>query len=597
MQFARGYGRPLLWIADPVLLRNAQLELHSREDLVSSHIVGLFDSSRSTTIVFQQDNYVGIYFLASKKYSLLSRKNDFFEAGLEFSASDSPASLAAKPTGELVFPPSAQLDEIAPEKANEYINLPSNNSLLFVPDPTKTPKNELHTPSFFSPPPGDHPDNLYSHDPRIHAAPLHLTRTAHSQFYPTTPDCVSMNRTSPFSTSGRDYNLSRSQSRTSEAPQANITPISHEELANLLKSQKILSVDIRPFAAYAKSRLVDAVNVCIPTVLLKRSTLSLDDISEIIVSGRGRFAKWKEADGIVIYDADSLRVKDSYRLATLAAKFLEAGFERTTYGVIGSFFFKRIELIPGGFSQLMDVPSLVDTSHLTDIKSPSSSPTTPKFLASTVTTKPAAVDATRRLALGCKESQLFTRNSTRHIARAAEFFSNIRPNMGLHGGISPVIPINAPKISSEIEARLPKWLAEVAYSPDGPQILACRLETIELAEKQRLESVFSGDGMQGRFSVSAAMERWEKNRYSNIWPFEWNRVRIPLKKLGQDYFNGSYIRDARSGRQYIATQAPMPGTFEDFWKVIWGEGVQLIVCLAAINEGGQVCPFYMIVPI
>ena len=79
-----------------------------------------------------------------------------------------------------------------------------------------------------------------------------------------------------------------------------------------------------------------AINICIPTVLLKRPSLSLDDISENISRGnRGRFAKWKEAEGVVIYDADSLRVKDSYPLATLAAKFLEAGFERPTYGLSG----------------------------------------------------------------------------------------------------------------------------------------------------------------------------------------------------------------------------------------------------------------------
>ena len=97
-------------------------------------------------------------------------------------------------------------------------------------------------------------------------------------------------------------------------------------------------IDIRAFAAFAKSRLEDAINVCIPTVLLKRSSLSLDDILESIVArgDRGRFARWKEVDGIVIYDADSLRVKDSYPLATLATKFIEAGFTGATYGLIGS---------------------------------------------------------------------------------------------------------------------------------------------------------------------------------------------------------------------------------------------------------------------
>jgi len=96
-------------------------------------------------------------------------------------------------------------------------------------------------------------------------------------------------------------------------------------------------IDIRAFAAFAKARCTDAINVCIPTVLLKRASLTLEDIEAMVVSSgeRGRFARWKEADGIVIYDADSLRVKDSYRLATLATKFIEAGFKNTTYGLIG----------------------------------------------------------------------------------------------------------------------------------------------------------------------------------------------------------------------------------------------------------------------
>ena len=154
--------------------------------------------------------------------------------------------------------------------------------------------------------------------------------------------------------------------------------------------------------------------------------------------------------------------------------------------------------------------------------------------------------------------------------------------------------MNPPTISSEIQSALPQWMANVAYSPNGPQLLAQNWESIELGEKQRLETVLTGNGMQGQFSIAAAMERGEKNRYPNIWPFEWNRVRVPLTEAGQNYFNGSQLNFndvLDGGRRYIATQAPLPGTFEDFWKVVWGEGVQVIVCLTATEEGGQVLLF------
>lgn len=161
--------------------------------------------------------------------------------------------------------------------------------------------------------------------------------------------------------------------------------------------------------------------------------------------------------------------------------------------------------------------------------------------------------------------------------------------MDLYGGVGPLIPINAPKISASVQSQLPKWILNVAYSPQGPQILSQRWEAIELDEKERLEQVLTGKGMIGRFSVSAAMERGDKNKYPNIWPFEWNRIKIPQVLPSQDYFNGSLIWNGQSGgRRYIATQAPVPETFEDFWKVVWGEGVQVIVCLTAAEEGGQV---------
>ena len=126
--------------------------------------------------------------------------------------------------------------------------------------------------------------------------------------------------------------------RASKSGLHNIVAIHPPELIHLLTQKTLLVLDIRAYAAYAKSRVRGAVNVCIPTVLLKRPSLSLDDISESIVPSedRGRFGKWKEVDGIVIYDTDSLRVKEAYPLATLAAKFLEAGFHEPVYGITGN---------------------------------------------------------------------------------------------------------------------------------------------------------------------------------------------------------------------------------------------------------------------
>lgn len=163
--------------------------------------------------------------------------------------------------------------------------------------------------------------------------------------------------------------------------------------------------------------------------------------------------------------------------------------------------------------------------------------------------------------------------------------------MDLHGGVGPVIPIKAPSIPDDVKAQLPQWLVNVAYASGGPELLASQWETIEVTEKKRLESILSNSGMKGRFSISAAMEQGGKNRYTNIWPFEWNRVKVPWAEANKDYFNGSLIKEVIPGvvgRRYIATQAPLPSTFEDFWKVIWGEEINIIVTLTATEERGQV---------
>ncbi|XP_046478704.1 tyrosine-protein phosphatase non-receptor type 7-like [Neodiprion pinetum] len=44
---------------------------------------------------------------------------------------------------------------------------------------------------------------------------------------------------------------------------------------------------------------------------------------------------------------------------------------------------------------------------------------------------------------------------------------------------------------------------------------------------------------------------------------------------------------------YIATQAPMPETVVDFWKMIWKEEVLIVCMLMKITEGGQkICKQY-----
>lgn len=76
-----------------------------------------------------------------------------------------------------------------------------------------------------------------------------------------------------------------------------------------------------------------------------------------------------------------------------------------------------------------------------------------------------------------------------------------------------------------------------------------------------------------------------KNRYTNIAPFGYNRVMV----RGTEYLNASYIRSRLSPLQYIATQAPVPASFGDFWWCVYEQKVPLIVMLTTLRtESGQV---------
>uniref|UniRef100_A0A672YIZ3 protein-tyrosine-phosphatase n=1 Tax=Sphaeramia orbicularis TaxID=375764 RepID=A0A672YIZ3_9TELE len=103
-----------------------------------------------------------------------------------------------------------------------------------------------------------------------------------------------------------------------------------------------------------------------------------------------------------------------------------------------------------------------------------------------------------------------------------------------------------------------------------------------------------------------------KNRYNNILPCEWeahltqrllfiscldDSTRVKLSYVDDDpcsdYINASYIPGNNFRREYIATQGPLPGTKDDFWKMVWEQNVHNIVMVTQCVEKGRVkCDHY-----
>jgi protein tyrosine phosphatase len=89
-------------------------------------------------------------------------------------------------------------------------------------------------------------------------------------------------------------------------------------------------------------------------------------------------------------------------------------------------------------------------------------------------------------------------------------------------------------------------------------------------------------------AIAATIERAdaERDRYSDMRCYIHNKVSLPpsADQVPGFYINASFIASPFSQRAYIATQAPLPRTMEDFFRVIHSYGVKGILCLAGESE-------------
>jgi protein tyrosine phosphatase len=94
----------------------------------------------------------------------------------------------------------------------------------------------------------------------------------------------------------------------------------------------------------------------------------------------------------------------------------------------------------------------------------------------------------------------------------------------------------------------------------------------------------------GMFKTAAKCVNSVRNRYKNVLPNETTRVKIsPKRVLGDegeeetDYINANHIYGTPFGLEslhYIASQAPMQNTVDDFWQMCFEQNVGSIIVLA-----------------
>ncbi|KAH6670794.1 phosphatase-like protein [Halenospora varia] len=345
---------------------------------------------------------------------------------------------------------------------------------------------------------------------------------------------------------------------------AMIPPSQLQNTIERLNTGEYLLLDLRVFPQFSASRIKGALNLCIPTTLLKRPSFNLQKLQDTFTNEaeKARFSKWKLAKHIIVYDASSSEKKDAQSAVNTLKKFSTEGWNGSCY------------ILRGGYADFSkQYPYLIDHRSTQELQSS-------KISLSLGTSPPNAAP----VAGGC--AMPATKNA------ANPFFSNIRQNQDLIGGVGQM-DIKLPDDLRDAPKILPRWLLRAASKEDHGKIVADKFLHIELAEQSRMTKALSSisynpEAANEKNVQIAGIEKGGKNRYNNIWPFEHARVRLQGRPEGAcDYVNASHIKAARSNKRYIASQGPLPSTFEDFWSVIWDQDVRVIVMLTAEKEGGQ----------
>ena len=338
--------------------------------------------------------------------------------------------------------------------------------------------------------------------------------------------------------------IQRSETLPSCANTDGPTMIFPHDFVEIVKShlpQDVLLLDLRVNPQFSKSRIHNALNLCIPTTLLKRPSFNVQRLADTFSKEeeKAKFGEWAQTRFIVVYDAASTQLKDATSCVNTLKKFKSEEYKGATLIIRGGFttFFKKFP------EQVDERPSSeIDSSNAQklSIDPPMAAP----------------------VAGGCMMPA--TPNA------ANPFFGSIRQNMDLIGGVGQM-PIQKPaSMKGHLLTELPEWLRQISTEKDNGKTVADRFLGIEKAEQRRMQKALSSEvvystpnPLSPEAVQIAGIEKGTKNRYKDMLPYDHARVRLQNVPLGGcDYVNASHVKAQYSNKHYIASQAPVPDSFQ-----------------------------------
>ncbi|KAI8343502.1 protein-tyrosine phosphatase-like protein [Chlamydoabsidia padenii] len=358
-------------------------------------------------------------------------------------------------------------------------------------------------------------------------------------------------------------------------PTTGLLPITPEQLTGYLNSSSstTLILDVRSFIQFSHARIKKAINVSVPNTILKRPTFTMDKLYEATVEAdRSRLKQWSSCPVVVFYDQSSTVSSEQCATSYLANKMIHAGYKGSLYYLQGGY--DAFQSLHPNQCILTAAPSTTgSTPHnkvLNGMKTPSLR----------LGSLPPAPLGPYTAPMPQFENQAFN-----------PFFSNIRQNMELsHGPIKERFPIRLPDnchpvllkdhhntlliemdnldpipraiAGATLETnqqgkkifKAPGWLQRTMVDHKAGELgtvsLAELYEKLERTEQRRLQNIMhfhskdtTTDPLDYPLSIVAGIEMGALNRYTNIWPFEYTRVKIQDTPSGSTgYINASYIQ-------------------------------------------------------
>ncbi|CDK29066.1 unnamed protein product [Kuraishia capsulata CBS 1993] len=123
--------------------------------------------------------------------------------------------------------------------------------------------------------------------------------------------------------------------------------------------------------------------------------------------------------------------------------------------------------------------------------------------------------------------------------------------------------------------------------------LETKYNLINREERQKLREASSEPGSEYSSVISRLKENSKKNRYSDVLPYDRNRVKLDVSQGHSDYINASHVKvetDQTEVKSYIASQGPLASTMAAFWQMCYSETKSdtiVIVMVTPISEGGS----------